>query len=254
MEEQCTCIIAEDETIYRNQLILFSNRQGLIVLDTVSSGKQLIESTLRNFPDIIITDIGLNKLDGLEACQKLLHQGVNAQIIIISGSSHPSHYSMGFEIGTVDYINKPINYERFEKAIHRAKRKIYERNLLNTLQLTKINLIKVKHKYRDIDINEEHVVFVEKLDKRVFNIYLNDGTVITTSTNLEQIKNQCSNNVFYPHRSFLVNMLHIDIVLPDHMILGNFLIEYPNFNKEIPLTRRNYPTYTQLKLSVKKEK
>lgn len=251
MSGEYTCIIAEDQLLYRNQLVEYCIKFGFKVLDTVTSGKQLIESALRHMPDVIFTDITLNRVDGLTACQKLQQQGVQASIIIISNSTQPFHYCQGFELGSVDYMNKPLSEERFEKGVQRVKRKIEEQRTLAQLQYHKAKMIRVKHKYRDIELNEEKVMFVEKLDKRLFHIYMTDGVIIETSTNLEQIKNQCSDQFFSSHRSYLVNIQHIHTVLPDPIIKGNYEIYFSLFSKSVQLTRRNYPIYMQLRNQVK---
>lgn len=241
-----TCIIAEDQPSYRSQVMLYAQQQQLVIVDAVGTGKSLIESALEHGPDLIITDISLPKIDGLTACKKLIKQGLHTQIIIISGSSEPTHYCQGFEIGSVDYINKPVTIERFERAINRAKYKIDEQRLIKRLRKVEEKMIRVKQRYRDISINEGNILFAEKIDKRVFQIYLTENAIIETTTNLEQIKNQCSEQIFQPHRSYLVNIAHVKTVQPDPILPGNYEIVYIKEDKTVPLTRRNYPAFLQL--------
>ncbi|KGE16443.1 LytR/AlgR family response regulator transcription factor [Paenibacillus wynnii] len=241
-----TCIIAEDQSTYRSQLMLYAQQQELVLMDAVGTGKALIESAMEHGPDLIITDISLPKMDGLTACKQLIKQGLDTQIIIISASSEPVHYSQGFEIGSVDYINKPITPDRFERAIQRAKYKIDEQRLIKRLRHVEENIIRVKQRYRDISINEGNILFAEKIDKRVFQLHLVENTVIETTTNLEQIKYQCSEQIFQPHRSYLINISHIQTVQPDPILPGNYEIIYMKQDKTIPLTRRNYPAFMQL--------
>jgi DNA-binding LytR/AlgR family response regulator len=242
-KKKFTCIIAEDQNIHKILLIDLSTKLGLTVLDCVQSGYSLIESAQKHKPDIIITDIGLERIDGLTACKTIFDKGFHAKVIIISGSSEPKHYNTSYDLDSVDYLVKPITLERFERAITKAKKRIIQQQLLDQLQQNNQNMITVKHKYRDMHINEKEIIFIEKLEKRLFLIYMTNGLVLETSTNLSQLKQQASNNFFYPHRSFLTNIIHIKAVIPDAEIEGNYEIIFPQIQRKIPLTRRNFADY-----------
>jgi DNA-binding NarL/FixJ family response regulator len=190
-DQKYTCVIAEDQNIYKIMLIDFATKFGLTVQDCVQSGTGLIESAQKHNPDIIITDIGLDRMDGLTACRTLLEKGSRAKVIIISGSSEPRHYNTSYDLDSVDYLIKPITLERFEKAVNKAKKRIFQQHLLDRMQENNQNMITVKHKYRDMLINEKDVIFVEKLEKRIFLIYMTNGLVLETSTNLAQFQEQC---------------------------------------------------------------
>lgn len=250
MKERYSCIVAEDDYHVRKQLIQAALGAGLNLLDSVSSGTRLMESVVKYKPDIIITDILLDRMDGLSACSNLIKQGFPLQIIVVSNSFLPEHYSIGFELNLVDFINKPIQEARLDKALRQAKTNLNEQRLLNQLLHEKAHLINIKQRYHDIDVNEDHILFIEKTDKRLFKIYMANNSVIETSTNLEQIKEQCSPNIFIPHRSYLANIIHIQAVIPFPSIPGNHEIIYPDSHYRVPLTRRNYATYNLLKNSL----
>jgi DNA-binding LytR/AlgR family response regulator len=247
MNKKFTCIIAEDQNIHKILLIDLSTKLGLTVVDCVQSGSGLIESAQKHNPDIIITDIGLERLDGLSACRTIMDKGLHAKIIIISGSSEPKHYNLSYDLDSVDYLIKPITLERFERAVTKARKRIIQQQLLDEMQQTNQNMVVVKHKYRDMHINENEILFIEKLEKRLFVIYMTNGLALETSTNLLQLKQQVSNKIFYPHRSFLANVIHIKAVIPDQEIEGNYEIIFPQAQRKIPLTRRNFADYIMAK-------
>ncbi|OPA81301.1 hypothetical protein BVG16_03005 [Paenibacillus selenitireducens] len=250
MSNSYSCVIAEENALFCQKLIKIAAQLDLFVMDTPSSGKGLIESVFKHKPDLIITDVLLKKVDGLSACKHLKEQGISIPIIIVSNSMDPAHYSGGFELESIDYINLPLSMDRFERAIGKAKKRIENQKILQTVAQKHKKMIRIKHKYRDMNIDEDEIVFIEKLEKRKYKIFLNEGIEIETSTNLEQIQVQCSEWVISPHRSFLVNLKRIKSVIPDPYIKGNYQIIYPTFNKIIPLTRRHFPLYLKLISSI----
>ncbi|UNK20355.1 response regulator [Paenibacillus sp. N3/727] len=246
LKRELSCIIADNHAQSRSKIIEQVTNLGLYVVDTPVSGDGLIESVAKFMPDLIITGILLDRTDGITACEYIKRQGFNSPIIIISRSTLSAHYSAAFELDCIDYINLPLPYERFERAIMKAKKKIEQRKTISLLEKNSIKRIKVKHRYHSMDIDESCIIYVEKVDKRKFEICLTEGRIVETSSNLEQIQAECSASIMRPHRSFLVNLDHIRMVIPDPIIQGNYLIVYPTFAKNIPLTRRNYEQFVHL--------
>ncbi|MGG3282555.1 LytR/AlgR family response regulator transcription factor [Paenibacillus solani] len=243
---ELSCIIANNHTQARSQIIELVTSLGLYVIDTPVSGDGLIESVAKFMPDLIITGIFLDRTDGITACEYIKRQGYNPPIIITSRSTLSAHYSAAFELDCIDYINLPLSYERFGRAIMKAKKKIEQRNMLSLMHRNSMKRIKVKHRHHQMDIDEGSIIYVEKVAKRKFEICLTEGRIVETSSNLEQIQAECSASIMKPHRSFLVNLDHVRMVVPDPIIQGNYLIEYPALAKNIPLTRRNYEQFVHL--------
>lgn len=241
-----TCVIADNHAQSRFKIVEQVTNLGFYVVDTPASGNGLIDSVYKFMPDLIITGVLLDRTDGITACEYIKKQGFNSPIIIISRSTLSKHYSAAFELECIDYINLPLPYERFKRAIMRAKKRIEQHKKTLLMEENKIKRIRVKHRYHTIDINENSMIYIEKVDRRKYEICLTEGRVIETSSSLEEIQAACSKSIMRPHRSFLVNLDHIKMVIPDPIIQGNYLIVYPSIVKNIPLTRRNYKQFLYL--------
>jgi len=76
------------------------------VVATVSDGRRLVESALRLAPDIIITDISMPVLDGLEAIRQLKQLGVPSKIIVLTMHSDPELAVEALTIGADAYVLK----------------------------------------------------------------------------------------------------------------------------------------------------
>ncbi|WP_433709016.1 LytR/AlgR family response regulator transcription factor [Paenibacillus illinoisensis] len=243
MEQQrYKVLIAEDDLRQMSLLKKYLEEMDLIIVSCVSSGIRLIEETKFHKPDIVLLDIGLKKMDGITAFKEVLHTGIQPQIIFVTGSIRPEHLLAGFEFESVDYITKPVNENRFKKAVNRAKERIYAKKLIDAEVAEAINWVVLKQNYRDVTIAENQIIFVEK-DKHHRNkyiVHLKDGTVVETSTQLKEIKEMCSPNLVYSHRSYLINILYITAIQPDGMFPKNYNVSLDYTSEKVPLTKKNY--------------
>lgn len=253
MERKYAVVIAEDDLIPRNKLKHFAEKVGLTVLDMVSSGSRLIEACELYRPDIVLLDIGLEKLDGISAYRSLLDKGISPKMIFVTGSSNPEHLLLSYELNSVDYLAKPVTFPRFEIAVNKAIQRIKADELLNAAVSEQVNMITVTHKWRDLTFSENLIIYAEKLSKvKHVNIYLSDGRVIETSTPLKKMLEQTSRYIFSPHRSFLVNLKYVASVRPDPVIYGNYLIAMNHTNAEVMLARTNYDEFLSLREELRK--
>lgn len=76
-----------------------------------TSGPQALERAHAQPPDLILLDLMMPEMDGLEACQRLKAEPLTRQIpvIFLTASNEMDHLMKGFEAGAVDYITKPFN-------------------------------------------------------------------------------------------------------------------------------------------------
>ncbi|MFD1130742.1 LytR/AlgR family response regulator transcription factor [Paenibacillus provencensis] len=252
METNFTIIIAEDGVVQRGKLKLYVEKMGHTVVDMVSSGSRLIESCAIYRPDIVLLDIGLEKLDGLSAFRILRESGNNSKMIFVTGSGNPTHLLASYDLDSVDYILKPVTFERLKKAIDKAAIQLSAENILSTRQNEDVNMITVMSNRRDLLVNEKKILFVEKInDTKWIKIHLKDGEIIETRTPLKKILDQTSRIIFCPHRSFLVNMLCVEEVRADPVTKGNYLISLQNSVAVILLSRNHYEEFLQRQSELK---
>lgn len=83
---------------------------GYEVMPT-TSGAQALERVRVQLPDLILLDLMMPEMDGLEVCQRLKAEEATRQIpvIFLTASNEMEHLVRGFEVGAVDYVTKPFN-------------------------------------------------------------------------------------------------------------------------------------------------
>lgn len=90
-------------------------------------GRQGYEAVKAEQPDLIILDIRLPSMDGLEICQKLRAHEINTPIIMLTARSEEIDRVLGLEVGADDYMTKPFSVREFiarVKAIFRRSKLI----------------------------------------------------------------------------------------------------------------------------------
>jgi len=100
-------LVVEDEISLQETLAYNLTQQGYEV-ETAGDGKAAIEAARRIKPDLILLDIMLPILDGIEVC-RILRQEMNVPILMLTARDDEIDRVIGLEIGADDYITKPFS-------------------------------------------------------------------------------------------------------------------------------------------------
>jgi DNA-binding response OmpR family regulator len=101
-------LIVEDEEALLKGLELNLAREGYHIL-TAASGEEGMQLALRENPHLILLDIMLPGINGLDVCRELRHKGFDAPIIMLTAKSEEVDRVVGLEIGADDYVTKPFS-------------------------------------------------------------------------------------------------------------------------------------------------
>jgi two-component system response regulator YesN len=114
-----TVLIADDE-VKVGQLIrtlVDWDGLGIDLLAIVDSGVSAYEMVLSKKPDIVITDIRMPGMDGLELIEKSREAGLDTRFVVISGYRHFEYARRALKFGVDDYLLKPINREELNSIL-----------------------------------------------------------------------------------------------------------------------------------------
>jgi DNA-binding response OmpR family regulator len=109
-------LVVDDEEDVRDLLSRFLTRRGYIV-ETVKDGEEAIERVLETQPDIVLLDIRLPKVDGLNVLRKLREEASDVAIITMSGVADEETARKSLELGAADFITKPFNLPYLETSL-----------------------------------------------------------------------------------------------------------------------------------------
>ena len=114
MQEQ-TILVVEDEDTLQAAFQYNLAKEGYRVV-TASDGEQALEVARRAQPNLMLLDIMLPKLDGLEVC-RILRREMSVAIIILTAKGQEIDRVVGLELSADDYITKPLSMrEQHERA------------------------------------------------------------------------------------------------------------------------------------------
>ena len=154
------CLIVDDEDVDRLMVVSFVKRfPGLEIVAACHSAAQALPLLLNNEIDILFLDVDMPGSDGLELRRKASHVPV---CIFITG--HAEHAVETYELDTLDFIVKPLRFERFEKAIERAFTylSLHEKAGLFDLN-TGNDTIKIKEGHELVRVNLSDIICLEAL-------------------------------------------------------------------------------------------
>jgi two-component system, OmpR family, phosphate regulon response regulator OmpR len=100
--------VVEDDASVRDMLADYLEKQGLVVT-AMRSADEMLKRIDRLRPDLIVLDVGLPGMSGLDACKKLRGQGDRVPIILLTARSEEVDRVVGLEMGADDYLGKPFS-------------------------------------------------------------------------------------------------------------------------------------------------
>ena len=119
MAEQPTVLIAEDETIIRLDLRGQLEEAGYVVCGEARDGKEAVELARTTEPDIILLDVKMPELDGIEAARRILHERP-VPILLLTAYTEKRLVQRAAEAGVFAYLVKPYNPNELVPAIETA--------------------------------------------------------------------------------------------------------------------------------------
>lgn len=171
------------------------NIKEIEIIGEAQDGVELINICKEISPNIILLDIDMPGINGIDAAKKIIEFSPYTSFIFITGYS--TYAADSFEVYPADYILKPFSIERLEKSIkHNLKKNFKEGAIDNTITLS--------FNRKLYTISQNSIVFIERAGRK---------TVLHTTTkdigvyeSLDSIEQKLDTKMFMRiHRSFIIN-------------------------------------------------
>lgn len=146
-------LVVDDERLIVKG-IRFSLEQEGMEVDTAFDGEEAVEKAKEKEYDIILLDIMLPKLDGLQVCQQI-REFSNVPIIMLTAKGDDMDKIMGLEYGADDYITKPFNILEVKARIKAIMRRTVSQSGSNKEMILEAGTMK-------LDLDERRVYIEEK--------------------------------------------------------------------------------------------
>mgnify|MGYP002735208309 CR=1 FL=1 len=240
-------LIADDEPLARERLArLAAQLSGCKLLDEqAGNGIQALELCDRLQPDILLLDIQMPGMDGLEVAAAL-NQRARAPAIIFC-TAHDEFALSAFEVNAVGYLVKPVRLEPLQQAIARAER-------LNPMQLAALrgggeqpparsHISAKTHKGIEC-IALEDILFFQAEHKYV-TVYHSDGETLIDEP-LKALESEFDSQLMRIHRSTLINRAAIERL--ERTTGGQYQLHLKGHDEPLPVSRRHVSSVRELML------
>jgi signal transduction histidine kinase len=141
-------LLVDDEEDIRDVLCISLEDIGYCVLPTENAEKAM-QTFREETPPIVLTDIKMPGMDGIELLRKIKHENPETEVIMITGHGDMSLAIKSLKYEATDFITKPINVDALEIALSRACEKIKIRAMLKEYTENLERLIKEKTELQD---------------------------------------------------------------------------------------------------------
>ena len=226
MDKRANCIVVDDEPVARE---ILENHLGRIdTITVVASCKSAIEAfkIINTHPvDLIFLDINMPDISGISFAKSM-----SKEYKVIFTTAYREYAVDGFDLKAVDYLLKPISFERLLQGIN----KFFEENSVivpmqsEEIHIEKDDSIFVRSDRKMVKVNFQDIVFIESLSDYI-KIHLEGEKVLVTRDTLSNIEARLPISDFIRiHRSFIVSMHKIETFTSDTIGIGKH---------EVPISR-----------------
>lgn len=208
IEKRLSCIIIDDEPLAQDLLQKYTSRLGFLELTTVFDNAVEALSQVETLrPDIILLDVNMPEMSGIE----FLKTFSNFQPAVILTTAYSEYALEGFEHNVADFILKPIVFERFVKAINKAREKIGAGTVVPAEAAEPQRMLLIKENKRFIRVALDDVLFVEGM-KDYLKIHTKTKVIIThmTMTKMETMLDDAT--FLRVNRSYIVQKAAIKAI------------------------------------------
>lgn len=147
-ESKPNILVVDDEERIRRLIRMYLEREDFII-DEAEDGKQALELALSNDYDLILLDIMMPEMDGIQVCEELRKEKTTP-VIMLTAKGEESNRVQGFEVGADDYIVKPFSPREVVLRVKAVLRRVSDTTYTKSNKSTK-NLIVFPHLTIDLD-------------------------------------------------------------------------------------------------------
>lgn len=145
-------VVVEDEALVRKGIVLAVDWSsvGCAVVGEAADGQEGLEVIRRYKPDLIVTDIKMPRMDGIEMVKTLRAEGNDAYVVILTAYSDFSYAQSAVKLGAVDYLLKPFHDGELEQVVERIQRRERENAVQSDPKVCVLNIqdyVQEKSKY-----------------------------------------------------------------------------------------------------------
>ena len=242
-----TAIVVDDEQLAREELCYMLEQLGNVeVVAQAGNGLEAVGIVERFGPDVVFLDVQMPGLSGFEVAHRLIQSGSSPNIIFVTAFDR---YAIeAFEVNAVDYLLKPVDGTRLERALDKARKRVatskdlplndqVERIVqLMSERQSKRERVAVKVGERFLLVQADEIIYASLTDDSI-NIVTSQLAGTSNFRTLDELQSRLDPSVFWRvHRSHLVNINKVKEIVP--WFSRNYILRMKDAKAtEIPVSR-----------------
>ena len=225
-ESKLRTVIVDDEPLARSNLVVLLRRDPEVeIVAECVTGEEAIDHIRRSKPDLVFLDVQMPECDGFDVLERL---GGNQPPAIVFVTAYDQYALRAFESGALDYLLKPFDDARFERALNRAKQSLKRND-----STQKPERIVVKTAGQVLFVKYSEIDWVEAAANYVRIHTGNDEFLMRETMNAFEAKLD-TRRFMRIHRSIIVNLEKIKELQPCNN--GEYIVVLRT-GKELSLSR-----------------
>jgi two-component system LytT family response regulator/two-component system response regulator LytT len=247
-------VLVDDEQLARDELgYLLGQVGGVEVIGQAGNGVEALNTIDRLQPDLVFLDVQMPGLTGFEVARRMLDNRTESHIIFVT--AFDQHAIEAFEVNAVDYLLKPVDPNRLEVAVDRARRRIstdrperggagagsINEQLEKIVQLvaerqSRRERLAIKVGERFLLVQSEEIIYASLVDEGI-TVVTGQQAGTSNYRTLDELQARLDPSVFWRvHRSHLVNINKIKEIVP--WFSRNYILRMKDAKAtEIPVSR-----------------
>jgi len=216
-------LIVDDEPLPRERIrTLLAERRDIEMVGECGDGQEAVDIILAARPDLVFLDIQMPELDGFEVIKAISDEDLPAIVFV---TAFDEYAIRAFEVNAIDYLLKPINAARFEKAVRRAIDRLTQSNVREPDRklLNFVEQLRAERQYtaRFVVRSGSKLSFVRASDVDWIDVADNyvrlhaAGREHLVRETLKSVESQLDPEIFVRvHRSLIINLDRVEAVEP----------------------------------------
>jgi two-component system response regulator LytT len=236
-------MIAEDELMARKELLyLLKKEKDMVLTPHAETGEQLLELYSEFKPDVIFLDVEMPGLTGVEAAKYITEKTEGDSPLFVFTTAYDEYALDAFDIEAVDYLLKPYEEPRFQKAMARVRHSFsmaaqHEKPADSSGQNPfATSRLLIDDGERMVALSPEAIYYAVP-NKPMLEIHTEDKVLYSKMT-LQELEEKLSDSSFFrSHRSYLINLNHIVEITPWFNGTSNVTLK-DKYKTKIPVSRK----------------
>jgi DNA-binding LytR/AlgR family response regulator len=222
-----SCAIIEDEPLARNFLNRYCEKNGMLdVKGEFASAEEALNFIQANPVDLLFLDVEMPGITGFQLLD-VLHY--NPKVILTTSKTDYAYTA--FEYNVVDYLKKPIQYNRFEDAIKKVLALKDNAEAATALPNASNDDFFIKCEGKLIRLNYNDILFIESIGDYVK--YVTAEKKYITHSTLKGVEESVDKNKFMKiHRSYVINLTKIQDIEDNSVVINKTVIPISRAHKQ----------------------